>query len=783
MATVISEVTRIEDVEGTISLSSIGGGPGASGNTDIFIQAAQSAGRRVSNATDKGFWITADTPFDLSAAGEHFGMWVWITHYGVATSLKIRAGADQTNYDDHTVPIASYPDLGGWFRVWIDISRAPEAIGGSGGDESAMDQFAITTSLPTVGGNVANLIMDALDHTLTGLGLISTGGVWNDFVVFDSIDGNRFGVLTELEGVLYCSARLTLSTNNVPVFDVGSEANFPRSVHFKDDGTKVYIIESTFGIVYQYSLSTAWDIATATKDAAELDASVGAAIGQGLFFKTDGTKLFTVGLSDGIVYSWTLSSAWDVSSGTKDAAQKDISTEESSPRGLAFKPDGTRMYVIGITNDIVYSYTLSSAWDVSSATKDTAEKSVNADETQPFDVFFKPDGLKMFIVGITNNIIFQYTLSTAWAVNTATKDAAELDVSGEGTEHNGLFFKGDGLNAYTTTSEVNNDTIRQYTLSTAWDVSTGKAGTTLVDSVVFNDSDFTIVFPDQSLVASNFMGITVDLEIAATNIDWADGVIRSAGAKQGDIIVTGTAGAFDATRMTLVNLRTINLTSVCNLLNSAITSCAKLNQNGATIDNCAISGAATADGEAFIISDNPTNIKNNAFTFSDGHALELTATGTYTLTANTFTDYGANGTTDAAIYNNSGGAVTLNVTGGVASPTIRNGTGASTTVNNNISLTISGLRDNTEVRVFTAGTTTELVGIENATDGTADDRSVTFSLAASTSVDIRFAHGIAADGNRYTVPPSNSILAFTWPTADGNLPITQVLDRSFDNPA
>ena len=104
------------------------------------------------------------------------------------------------------------------------------------------------------------------------------------------------------------------------------------------------------------------------------------------------------------------------------------------------------------------------------------------------------------------------------------------------------------------------------------------------------------------------------------------------------------------------------------------------------------------------------------------------------------------------------------------------------TIVNNVDLKFSGLRDNTEVRVYAEGTTTELDGIENATVGSSDDREVTFSLTGGISVDIRFAHGLAADGNVYTVPPSNSILNLTWPSTTAELPITQVLDRSFDDP-
>ena len=45
-----------------------------------------------------------------------------------------------------------------------------------------------------------------------------------------------------------------------------------------------------------------------------------------------------------------------------------------------------------------------------------------------------------------------------------------------------------------------------------------------------------------------------------------------------------------------------------------------------------------------------------------GHALEITATGTYELSACSFTGYGASGTGDAALYNNTGGEVIINVT-------------------------------------------------------------------------------------------------------------------------
>lgn len=79
-----------------------------------------------------------------------------------------------------------------------------------------------------------------------------------------------------------------------------------------------------------------------------------------------------------------------------------------------------------------------------------------------------------------------------------------------------------------------------------------------------------------------------------------------------------------------------------------------------------------------------TDIENSTFELASGtttgHALKITSTGTYTLNDLTFNSFGADGTTTAAIFNDSGGAVTLRITDGVA-PTVRNGAGSTTTVN------------------------------------------------------------------------------------------------------
>jgi hypothetical protein len=143
--------------------------------------------------------------------------------------------------------------------------------------------------------------------------------------------------------------------------------------------------------------------------------------------------------------------------------------------------------------------------------------------------------------------------------------------------------------------------------------------------------------------------------------------------------------------------------------------------------------------------------------------------GTYTFSGNLFSGYGSDSTTNAAVYNNSGGSVTLNISGGGSTPTVRNGTGASTTLNNSVTVTLTGLKNPSEVRVFNARTTTERsgTGVENVTSGMH-----AFSLPAGTAVDI----SILSLGYQ-----NMRILNYST-TSDTAIPISQVLDRQYTNP-
>ena len=66
-----------------------------------------------------------------------------------------------------------------------------------------------------------------------------------------------------------------------------------------------------------------------------------------------------------------------------------VAGQETYPTGVAFNTDGTKMFVIGYSGDDVNEYTLSTAFDVSTASFVDAF-SVAAQETAPQGVAFNP---------------------------------------------------------------------------------------------------------------------------------------------------------------------------------------------------------------------------------------------------------------------------------------------------------------------------------------------------------------------------------------------------------
>jgi len=230
-------------------------------------------------------------------------------------------------------------------------------------------------------------------------------------------------------------------------FDTSAKETTPSGVFFKDDGTRFYIIGTSSDSVHEYSMNPAWDLSSG------LFVQTLAGMGvnpRNIFFKSDGTKLYSIRTA--VISERTLSTAWDISTAAAEVTFS-VSSQAPTPNGLFFKPDGTKVFITGTTNDSVYEYTLSTAWDISTASYTQSLDLSSEPYDNPVDVKFTSDGKKMFILGTfvsasSEDSVYQFSLSTAWDISTASYDNISFSVNAQGTGGQGIFFKTDDSKMY-----------------------------------------------------------------------------------------------------------------------------------------------------------------------------------------------------------------------------------------------------------------------------------------------------------------------------------------------
>ena len=215
-----------------------------------------------------------------------------------------------------------------------------------------------------------------------------------------------------------------------------------------------------------------WNVAAASYVATGLvDDDLSAS---GIFFKPDGTELYVCGYDQDWVSRYSLSTAWDITT-VSYVARKDISVYDTQPYGIFVKSDGTSVYIVGDQGNDINQFTMTTPWDITTLTF-VRVKSVSAQTPAPRGIFFKPDGLKMYVPDYLDNI-FEYSLSTAWDISTASYNqtfvASDPD-SGNQWGNKGIFFRDDGTRMFIGGSEPAGigAGVKQFELSTPWDIST-----------------------------------------------------------------------------------------------------------------------------------------------------------------------------------------------------------------------------------------------------------------------------------------------------------------------
>src|SRR6056300_1055334 len=241
---------------------------------------------------------------------------------------------------------------------------------------------------------------------------------------------------------------------------VASTENGLQGIYLKDDGTKMYLVGYQNDAVLQYTLSTAYDVSTATYDSVSFSVTPeGNTVPSGLFFKPDGTKMYVLGYGNDTVFQYALSTAWDISTASYESKSFNVNSQETQPTFVHMNDDGTKMYIVGFTNNTFYQYTLSTAYDVSTASYETFYDPSEA--TSPKNLAFLANGSVMIIADNTNDSLYQYSLSTAYDISTASYDSKSFSLASQDSQPNGMYITSDG-NLYIAGGAKN--TVFQYSL-------------------------------------------------------------------------------------------------------------------------------------------------------------------------------------------------------------------------------------------------------------------------------------------------------------------------------
>jgi len=260
-------------------------------------------------------------------------------------------------------------------------------------------------------------------------------------------------------------------------FSISAQETILQSMFVNEDGTSLMLVGQQGLDVNRYSLSTAWDVSTMSY-VENFSVSAQDTAPEGLFFKSDGSKMYYCASNTDTIYQYSTATTppaeWtdpDLANASYDSVSFSVAGQDATPTVFYIGDNGSKLYVSGNTNDSIYQYTLTTPWDLSSASYDSVSISVSGQDSQPNGITFKPDGTVMYVSGNAGDDVNQYSLSTAWDLSTASFDSKTLSINAQDPTPRGLAFNSDG--SILLVVGGTSDTIYQYDLTTPWDISTG----------------------------------------------------------------------------------------------------------------------------------------------------------------------------------------------------------------------------------------------------------------------------------------------------------------------
>ena len=139
--------------------------------------------------------------------------------------------------------------------------------------------------------------------------------------------------------------------------------------------------------------------------------------------------MYITGTEDASVDQYTLATAWDLTTAVHGGSFGfEDSSGETVPFNATFNYDGTKMWMTGWTKDLIFEYDLSTAWDVTTATLfgEIAGAFVGWDDG-PSAFVFSPDASKIFVLGSTDDKVSEFQLNCTYGIVACQDPTSDKD--------------------------------------------------------------------------------------------------------------------------------------------------------------------------------------------------------------------------------------------------------------------------------------------------------------------------------------------------------------------
>ncbi len=200
-------------------------------------------------------------------------------------------------------------------------------------------------------------------------------------------------------------------------YGVSGQDTAPFGIFIKPDGTRMFVVGDTGDTIEEYSLSTAWSLASVSHVQTKTLAGGGY---RGIHFKPDGTKMFLINQATGNVEEYILSTAWNISTLSK-VDDYSVTGGVGLPYGISFNDTGTEMYISGTTSDTNYGmfakYSLSTGFDLSSTVAYINSHTETSNNVVFGDMIINSARTKIWVV-ISIKYVWQFDLATAGDLST-----------------------------------------------------------------------------------------------------------------------------------------------------------------------------------------------------------------------------------------------------------------------------------------------------------------------------------------------------------------------------